>query len=148
MATKAEELEQFVALGTSDVVGDMTLRCLIGMHAEVLSPRVAVERVVGLPLLTELVNVGIATTVDAIKILVAVGAFDEGSPPYCPRGGFYSVPLGGRRGGYVALALHVVGGGRLLPYCDEPLVVDGADFVDSAVGTIRLNSAWVIVRGE
>ena len=50
MTTKAEELEQFVTLGATNVFLDMPLGGLEGMDAfKVLSPRVAVKGVVSLP---------------------------------------------------------------------------------------------------
>ena len=78
MATEAEELEEFVALGASDVFRDMSLRGLIRVNArKVLSPRVAQQTVVGLPLLSVLIHEGVTTTVDAIEVVVAVSALDE-----------------------------------------------------------------------
>ena len=67
MTTKAEELEQFVALGATNVIRDVSLRGLIGMNTlKVLTPRMADNRVISLPLLTELVNESIATTVNTV----------------------------------------------------------------------------------
>ena len=78
VATEAEELEQLVALGAADVGADVALAGLESMNTlEVLSPGVADDAVVGLPLLSVLVAEGIAAAVDAIEVVVAVGGFQE-----------------------------------------------------------------------
>ena len=81
-------LEQRVTLGATDVVGDVPLTGLVRVHAEVLSPGVAVERVVGQPLLTVLVCVGVAAAVDAEEVVVALSTLHQvtvsvGSSPVC-----------------------------------------------------------------
>ena len=82
MTAKAEELEQFVALGATNVFLDMPLGGLEGMDAfKVLSPRMAVKGVVSLPWLSELIRKGIATTIDAVDIMIVLGTLDKVAIP-------------------------------------------------------------------
>ena len=78
MTTEAEMLEEFIALGTSDVFSDVALGSLERMDAfKVLSPRVADDAVVSLPLLVEFVDIGITTAVDPVEIVIALSALHQ-----------------------------------------------------------------------
>ena len=112
---------------------------------KVLTPGVAEKRVVGQPRLTELVSEGIATTVDAVEVVIAVSAFDEVT---------VAVSGGGDGRGItstystVVLAVHIVCGGGFFPDGSETFVIDGADFVDATVGTVGLDTTGVVVGIE
>ena len=139
VAAEPEELEELVALGASDVGGDVPLAGLQGVDAfEVLSPGVAVQGVVGLPLLSVLIGISIAAAVDTVEVLVAVGSLDE-----------VAVAVGSGGESLSCLThIHIVGGCGLLPGGDEPLVVDGSYLVDATVGPIGLHTAGIVVRVE
>ena len=109
------------------------------------------QRIVSLPLLAELIGEGIAAAVNTVEITIAFGAFHE-----------VAVTVGSSRGGVsgktadhsrttvriIALAVHIVGGGGLLPGSDEPLVVDGTYLVDAAQGSVGLHTTWIVVGVE
>ena len=105
----------------------------------------AVEGVVGLPRLSELVLAGIAAAVDAVEVGVALGCFQEGvvAVGSCFDGGITAVyGTGG------AVAVEIVGGGGLFPDGGEAFVVDWAHLVDAAQGTVGLHTAGVVVAGK
>ena len=107
----------------------------------------AVQRVVGLPLLAELIGEGIAAAVDTVEVTIALGTFHE-----------VAVAVGSGRestrrrsvgsGGGIAMFVHIVGGGGLLPSGDETLVVDGTYLVDAAQSSVGLHTTRIVVGVE
>ena len=76
MPSETEVLEQLVALSFSDFLADVSLRCLYGIHTlEVLSPRVTVDGVIGLPYLSILILEGITSAINPIQIAIPFCAF-------------------------------------------------------------------------
>ena len=142
MTPEAEELEEFVALGAMNLLCDMTLAGLIGMHAKVLTPGVAVERVVSYPLLTKLIDKSIATTIDAIEVMIALSALDKVAVAICS-----SEDGRGKTSSYgtVAVAIHIIGWGRLFPDGSKSFVVDGTYLIDATQGSIGLGAPWIVV---
>ena len=67
VATEAEVLKQFIALGASDIFSNMPLTGLQRMDTfEILSPRMAMNGVISLPKLVVFIRKGITTTIDSI----------------------------------------------------------------------------------
>ena len=142
MTTKAEILEELVAVGAMNFLCDMTLAGLIGMHAKVLTPGVAVECVVSYPLLAKLIDKSIATTIDAIEVMIAFSALDKVAVAICS-----SEDGRGKTSSYgtVAVTVHIIGWGRLFPDGSKSFVVDGPNLVDATQGSIGLGAPWVVV---
>ena len=142
MTPEAEELEEFVALGAMNFLCDMTLAGLIGMHAKVLTPGVAVERVVSYPLLAKLIDKSIATTIDTIEVMIALSALDKVVVAICSSGKGRGKTLAYR---IIAVAIHIIGWGRLFPDGSKSFVVDGTYLIDATQGSIGLGAPWIVV---
>ncbi len=107
------------------------------------------EAVVSLPQLPKLIREGIAATVDAIEVVVALSTLHEVDVPVSScgeRGGGTRRRSAGRGG--ITVAIHIVGRSRLLPRSDKSLVVDGPYLVHTSQSSVGLYAARVVVRVE
>jgi hypothetical protein len=107
----------------------------------------AIERVVGLPLLSELVGESITSAVDAVEVVIALGTLYEVA---------VAVGSGGEStrwrnvgsGGGIALAIHIVGSGGFLPGSDETFIIDRTNLVNAAIGSVGLYASGIVVLVE
>ena len=143
MTAKAEELEQLITLRTTNLFCDVALTCLIGVHAEVLSPGVAIQRVVCLPPLSEFILISIAATIDAIQVLPAISTTQQVAVPVGSSQSTTRITLG-----RIALFIHIVCRCRLFPDGGKTFIVDGANLVDTSQCSVWLHTSGIVVRRE
>ena len=104
-----------------------------------------IKGIVGEPLLFEFIGIGIATAVDAVKVMITFGTLYEIDIMV---GGGGDCCCGTATYGTVVLAIHVIGRCGLFPDGGETLVIDGTNLIDTPQGTIGLCPPRIVMRGE